>query len=117
MEKLKKQQVIDAVKIAVTKQEIAFRGPRLLEMWRNGRIYLPSAEIETEQSLKRLSCGLRGNEKLKKRLYLDDNRISAVIKSVSEKLSCQISFSPDYDTTVDDLCNAFLVSLQDRLED
>ena len=55
MEKLNKQQVIDVVKTAVTRQEISFRGPRLLEMWRNGKIYLPAADIETEQSVKRLS--------------------------------------------------------------
>lgn len=117
MEKLNKQQVIDVVKTAVTRQEISFRGPRLLEMWRNGKIYLPAADIETEQSVKRLSRGLRGNEQLKRKLYLNDNRIAAVISTVSEQLSCQVDFSADDNTTVDDLCNAFLTALQDRLED
>lgn len=117
MENLNKQQVIDAVKIAITKQEISFRGPRLLEMWREGKIYLPAVELESEQSVKRLTWGLRGNERLKKRLYLNDNRIAAVISTVSEQLSCQIDFSADDNTTVDDLCNAFLTALKDRLED
>lgn len=117
MEKINKQKVIDTVKIAVTRQEISFRGPRLLEMWRNGRIYLPSAEIEKDSSLRRLAYELRGDELLKKRLCLYDKRIAAVVDSVSKELSCRIDFSADDKTTVDDLCNAFLAALGDRLQD
>lgn len=117
MKKITKLEVISNVKKAITKQEFIFRGPRLLEMWHRGSIYLPGIDITKEESLNRLSYPLRGGEKLRSQLCLSDVYINNVVKEVSSKYNVMIDTPSQADATVNDLCNAFLTALSDRLCD
>ena len=112
-----KQRVIDTVKMSITIEELNFRGPRLLNMWLKGRIYLPEITPASEDKLKRLAFELKGTETFNRDLYIYDAYMKNIVKRASEKLDCQVDFKLTAESTVKDLCDCFLKAMEHKLTD